>query len=202
MRTYLKVAIGAGLPFGLVMAALARAAAAADGSSGTKAVVLGLAGGAVFGVAMSALLGTAQVLADRKARRTAEMQAPGVRVLSAPARTRGAPARYTETIAVELPLRDAYAHCLDAPKAFEFARVEHADADQALIELKTARSLKSWGERVTLELEEVDANTTAIEITSRSRVRFTLADYGKNAENVQCVVAWLGRTLLEETARA
>ncbi|MFL5910108.1 MAG: hypothetical protein ACJ768_06005 [Gaiellaceae bacterium] len=31
----------------------------------------------------------------------------------------------------------------------------------------------------------------AIEITSRSRVRFTLADYGKNAENVQRVAGWL-----------
>jgi hypothetical protein len=190
-RTYLKIAIGAGLPFGLVMAALALAAAAVVGSSPTRAVALGFGAGAAFGLAMSALLGTAQVLADRKARRRDTIEGDGVRVLSTSPRTHAMPARYTQTLAVDLPLEDAYAECLQSADAFEFARVERTDAAHGIVELKTAMSLKSWGERVIIELEEIDARTTSIEITSRSRLRYTLADYGKNAENVQRVAEWI-----------
>jgi hypothetical protein len=61
-------------------------------------------------------------------------------------------------------------------------------------------SFKSWGERVVLQLHEASPSVTSVEVTSKAAFPLTLADYGKNAQNVQQVVDWLAEQPTSATA--
>lgn len=61
MNVYIKLALGTGVPFGVLIAL-------SQGSSSLPAAVIG---GVVFGVLMSAIIGTFQLRADRAAEREA-----------------------------------------------------------------------------------------------------------------------------------
>jgi len=97
----------------------------------------------------------------------------------------------TQTVEVPLPLADAYERCLSAADPIPRASLKDANEDERRITLKVPLSLKSWGERVVLRLHEAGPSATAVEVTSKASFPLTLADYGKNAQNVQQVVDWL-----------
>lgn len=99
----------------------------------------------------------------------------------------------SQTTEVALPLTEAYSHCLNAAQAIPRASVKEAQEATATITLKVPVTFKSWGERVVLQLHEGGPSTTAVEVTSRAWIPLTLADYGKNAQNVQQIVDWLAR---------
>ncbi len=97
----------------------------------------------------------------------------------------------TQTVEVELPIAETYKRCLHAADALHRASLKEAKEDAGMITLKVPVSVKSWGERVVLQLHEDGPSSTSVEVTSRPAVGMTRADYGKNARNVQEVVDWL-----------
>ena len=98
----------------------------------------------------------------------------------------------TQTVEVPLPLEEAYQKCLGAAEPIPRASLKDADEDLHRITLKIPVSFKSWGERVVLQLSDAGGSATSVEVTSKASFPLTLADYGKNAQNVQQVVDWLG----------
>jgi hypothetical protein len=96
-----------------------------------------------------------------------------------------------QTIKIALPRAEAYETCLKVAEAVPRARLDDFEEESGTIILTVPWSFKSWGERVVLRLSEADPSTTSIEVTSRASFPLTLADYGKNARNVQQVVDWL-----------
>jgi hypothetical protein len=99
----------------------------------------------------------------------------------------------TQTTEVSLPLDEAFEKCLKADQALRRAKLADFQEDSGTIRLNVGMSLKSFGERVTLQLREADGSATSIEVTSRASWPLTLADYGKNADNVQKLVDWLAK---------
>lgn len=98
----------------------------------------------------------------------------------------------TQTVEIPLPRAEAYQRCLNAAEAIPRASLKSAEEDEGRITLKVPISFKSWGERVVLQLREAGGGSaTSVEVASRASVPVTLADYGKNAQNVQQVVDWL-----------
>jgi hypothetical protein len=97
----------------------------------------------------------------------------------------------TQTTEVALPLAETYQKCLNAAGAIPRASLKDAKEDVGRITLKVPISLKSWGERIVLQLHEATPSATSVEVTSKAWFPLTLADYGKNAQNVQQVVDWL-----------
>jgi len=56
--------------------------------------------------------------------------------------------------------------------------------DECHFEVRTAWSVKSWGERLSVELAEAGGAATRVDLGSQSLCRFTLMDWGKNRDNV------------------
>ena len=96
-----------------------------------------------------------------------------------------------ETVTLQQPVAEAYQRCLNATEALPGSKVKSADEASNRIELKSKMSMKSWGEKVTLELSPEGKATTLVHVTSKPSVPITMADYGKNQANVNDVAAWL-----------
>ena len=97
----------------------------------------------------------------------------------------------TQTLEIPLPVAEAYEKCLRAAEPIPRASLKDADEQQGTIVFKVPISLKSWGERVTLQLSGSGPSATKVEVTSKASFPLTMADYGKNAQNVQQIVDWL-----------
>ncbi len=57
----------------------------------------------------------------------------------------------------------------------------------------TRTNMSSIGERISLELSQLDQETINIHITSRPIIKYTMLDYGKNYKNVECITNQLAR---------
>jgi hypothetical protein len=99
----------------------------------------------------------------------------------------------SQTVELALPLADAFEQCLKAREAVPHSSLRDSEESSGTITFGVRVSLKSWGERMTLQLRETGAATTSVEVTSQASFPLTLADYGKNAKNVQQVVDWLAK---------
>jgi hypothetical protein len=97
----------------------------------------------------------------------------------------------SQTTEVALPLDQAFETCLEAPTAVRRASLKDTDEETHTITVKVPISFKSWGERVTLQLRPAGPDATTVEVTSTASFPLTMADYGKNAQNVQQIVDWL-----------
>jgi hypothetical protein len=97
----------------------------------------------------------------------------------------------SQTTEVALPLEVVFDKCLGAAAAVPRATLKDAQQDTGTITLKVPVSFKSWGERVVLQLHEAGPSATSIEVRSKAWFPLTMADYGKNAKNVQQIVDWL-----------
>ena len=67
----------------------------------------------------------------------------------------------------------------------------YKDEGKARIEVRTGISFRSWGEKLTIEIERVGLNKTKIRVTSKPLVPTTIIDYGKNNENVVSLISFL-----------
>lgn len=56
--------------------------------------------------------------------------------------------------------------------------------DECHFEVRTAWSVKSWGERLSVELAEAGGEATMVHLCSQPLCRLTLMDWGKNRDNV------------------
>lgn len=90
-----------------------------------------------------------------------------------------------------VPVEEAYQRSLSATEALQRAKVDESDEQAGTVELKVGVSFKSWGERVRIELSPEGEGATRAQVTSRAALKTTLADYGKNRDNVQRVTEWL-----------
>ena len=99
----------------------------------------------------------------------------------------------TQLIEVAQPLDAIYEICLGAAEAVPHAYLKDANEDNRTITLKVPMSVKSWGERVVLQMNEVGPSATSVEVMSKASFPLTFTDYGKNAQNVQRIVDWLAR---------
>ena len=98
---------------------------------------------------------------------------------------------HEETITVPVPVADAFQRSVSATEALKRAKVDQSDEQAGVVELKVGVSFKSWGERVRIELSPEGEGSTRAQVTSRASLKTTMADYGKNRDNVQRVTEWL-----------
>lgn len=84
----------------------------------------------------------------------------------------------------------ALAHNIGGTK---FKLVSQDDAAHVM-EVKTGISLRSWGEKLRIELAP-EGSGTRVSVSSASRLKTTLIDYGKNNENVNAILGLVRRAL-------
>ncbi len=96
-----------------------------------------------------------------------------------------------EPITLQQPIEQVYQRSLSAAEAFKKAKLHESDEAARRVELKVGMSMKSWGERVSIELTADDESTTTAQVSSRASLGTTMIDYGKNHDNVEQVKACL-----------
>lgn len=76
-------------------------------------------------------------------------------------------------------------HKLQASKDF---KIISSTNDKNSIELKSGLSFESWGEKIEIETIKNENNVFTYLIKSKPIIEYTLADYGKNKENVDKII--------------
>jgi hypothetical protein len=94
-------------------------------------------------------------------------------------------------IHITVPLAEAYRRAAQALTVIG-GEVKREDPAEGKIEGIVSTSFVSWGENILIEVTAAD-NGALVRITSSSRWRTTVFDYGKNARNVRRFLDWLGR---------
>ncbi len=162
-RFYARAFAASSLP----VAAVSAGALALWGSPG-EGVRAALCSGVIFGIAMCVCCGWPHVICSRRRGQTD-------------------PSRASHATRLELGLAPpiAYEKCLAAVKRLRFSmRIDVAD-NPALIRARTALTMESFGERIEVRLSPKGDGRTEVSISSRPRVRLTIADFGVNFANVQ-----------------
>lgn len=72
-------------------------------------------------------------------------------------------------------------------------RISVRDQAAGRLEATIPISFKSWGEKVQVEVLGVDGDVL-VQVESASRLRTTLIDWGKNADNIARFTDWLTKT--------
>jgi hypothetical protein len=96
-----------------------------------------------------------------------------------------------ETVTIPLPVAEAFQRCQQVADAIPKSKLKRTDDSANTIELRTKVSIKSFGEKVELDLVPEGERATLVRVSSQAVVPTTLVDYGKNQANVNSVVSWL-----------
>jgi hypothetical protein len=176
-RLHLRLALATGIPFAVLWGGwFALTGAFAPGPGGLVIVaVAAVVAGALFGTAMSLVLGGIQLRAER-------------RTLG---RVRGRGGCASATIPVGTPAAEVLRRGAEAAAALPRAELTSVDPEAGILVLRGGMSWRSWGERIEITAAPRFDSATDVTITSRSAIPWTLVDYGVNARNVQRLAVWV-----------
>lgn len=169
MKIYLKLFFAAAIPYTVALSLLFRAP------------LLGLVLGLSFGALIAGVFGTLQVRSMEGKKRSDESYA----------------VRQTREFEVDRPLDEALKlakaaiESLDGTKVMKEASIRLTGHPTTTIEARTGLNWETYGEKITLRAEAVDADTTVIRIESRPRLRTTLIDYGRNLHHVNAISQYI-----------
>ncbi len=167
MKVYLKIFLITGIPYVILMVAY-------DVFHGVQVeLVFALLSGLVFGLFMSLIYGTLQILSTRKIVTGGDVSP-----------------RQTETVYLDISLDAAFDRCREAFSEIG-AKTKFEDREQGRIEAKTNINWKSFGEVILIQLCEQTTGQVSVQISSSPKLKMTLVDYGKGYENVKHITGFL-----------
>lgn len=140
------------------------------------AIRMGMVAGLLFGLMMAITLTAVHWWSMR--RRGFDPDAKGSRV------------DVRASVALALPPEEALARCRAALEANRHFRDVRVDPASGTVNARSRMSWASFGEVIECRVQPGDGGST-LEIRSRSAVRSTIVDYGKNRENVERIRAFL-----------
>ncbi|SDJ13673.1 hypothetical protein [Salimicrobium halophilum] len=90
---------------------------------------------------------------------------------------------------MDLPLsfEEAFEQCREAGLQLKKAEIQEERRRDGILLVHTGASWKSWGDEVLFQVQDIDATTTRVAVTSRPRMKGTMMDYGQNYENVSSI---------------
>ena len=98
--------------------------------------------------------------------------------------------RNVQTIQVEAPLETVFDICIKTIEKIP-AKVLKSDKTHGVIVAKTHMSLRSFGEKISVNLNKLTENSTQVQISSKSLVPTTIINSGENQDNVTRIAASL-----------
>jgi hypothetical protein len=105
---------------------------------------------------------------------------------------RGSRVKQEATISIQGQFHQIWGECIGTLERIDVENIA-LDTDRGLIAGETRRSMKSWGEILTVQIKVVSANECAVHVKSDCKMTTTLFDYGKNASNVRLFLQELSR---------
>ncbi|WP_347860920.1 hypothetical protein U0355_09445 [Salimicrobium sp. PL1-032A] len=92
-----------------------------------------------------------------------------------------------ELLDLPLSFEEAFEQCREAGLQLKKAEIKEERKRDGIIIIHTGASWKSWGDEILFQIQDTDASTTRVAVTSRPKVKMTMMDYGKNHENVSAI---------------
>ena len=175
-KIYVLLFLGTSLPFGIIMGLIQWPALGP-----AQAVKIGLWAGAAFGLIVTAIAGPLHAWSKRKS----NAGGSGDNVQESDSWRAGA----SQSMEVRGAKEKLFQLALSSLAEFDKLEIKNQDPEQGIIEAETGQTWKSWGEQVRIRFEAVSPDQTRVEAASRSAVKTTLIDFGKNRENVQRILA-------------
>ena len=169
MKTYLKIFLATGIPFGIVTGIFYGFQFGFFSS-----LVGGLIGAIIFGGLMSLVLGFLHRWSVKQIASDKSEAAMGI--------------YQVRNIELWLPYNRAFTLCIRSLDSIKKCKIHREDRSLGKIAAKTGMTWKTFGDVISFEVFSIDDDRTHIKILSRPLVRTTLVDYGKNLENVETIV--------------
>jgi len=163
MKVYIKLFLAAAIPYSLALSLLFRSP------------ILGTVLGVFFGVLIAGVFGTLQVHSMQGKKRADASYA----------------VHQTREIEIDVPLDQALVLARAALQSIAGVIIKPTPTAPHKIEARTGLNWETYGERITLSIAPLDADTTTIRIESRPRLRTTLIDYGRNLHYVNAISQFL-----------
>jgi hypothetical protein len=95
---------------------------------------------------------------------------------------------HTLSLEILLPIKSVESVIQEAILSIPKAKIK--STSNKVFEAKTGMTWKSFGEDILITLEEKDSSIIA-KINSKSSIKTTILDYGKNLENVQVISSYI-----------
>jgi hypothetical protein len=168
LNIYLKIFLRAGIPFGVFMGCLFGYLEGAH-----KGLIAGITSGLLFGTWMSVIFGTVHEVCTKKIYGPGEVNP-----------------KQSKAIESNLPFDSGFEKCVNALGHFG-AKITAQDKAQGRIEAKTGMTWKSFGETISIHLDDLKNGTIKIQISSAPVIKTTIMDYGKGRANVETIASLL-----------
>ena len=162
MKIYIKLFLAAMIPYTIVFGLV------------LQNPLLALAMGITLGAIIAGVFGTLHVRSMDGKKRAYESYA----------------VQQTRDIEIDLPFDEALILARAALQSIEGAAIvkeTSSETGTTAISARTGLNWETYGEKINLRLERIDAETTLLHIDSRPRLRTTLIDYGRNLHNVNVI---------------
>jgi hypothetical protein len=170
VKLFIKVLFGAGIPFGILLGVVYTLEY--DLETGIR---VGPAAGAAFGLIFGLVVCLIHLIAKKRA---------GLNGTSDRAAA-------SQTLDLSMDAKQAFDLVLAGLEQVRKCEVTHADRETGIIEAESGQTWKSWGERIAAQIVALESGKTRLTLTSRSAVKTTLVDFGKNQENILAVLSVL-----------
>jgi len=162
MKIYLKLFLAAAIPYTLAFGMILR----------NPILAIGI--GVTLGLVIAGVFGTLQVRSMDGKKKVDTSYA----------------VQQTRTIEIDLPFDEALVlarAALQSINGVTIVKETVSGIGAGTINARTGLNWETYGEKITLSLERIDAETTLLHIDSRPRLRTTLIDYGRNLHNVNTI---------------
>ncbi|WP_022668157.1 hypothetical protein [Desulfospira joergensenii] len=168
IKLFFKIFFATSIPFGLIMGLLQWPVQGPEG-----ALKIGFQAGAGFGLIVSLITCTIHFITKRKANLD------------------GASEKAAFSKEIDLPMTPdrAFDLVLEGLNRVKKCETTLEDRGTGRIEAEAGQTWKSWGEAITADVTATEPGRTQVKLSSRSQVRTTLVDFGKNQENVRAILS-------------
>jgi hypothetical protein len=95
------------------------------------------------------------------------------------------------TIVLPMSFEDAFDICESSVQAVKGLNIKATNKQQGTIIARTSVTWKSFGEDIVYSLSQTDSSETVVRLSSKPLLATTLADYGKNFDNVEKIQSYL-----------
>lgn len=92
--------------------------------------------------------------------------------------------RHNRTIELNVSYDEAFDLCLESIGLIKRPKIKKNDRSEGIINATAGINWRTWGEKISFKIIEIDTNHTQVEFSSKPIVPITLIDWGKNLENI------------------
>ena len=168
VNLFFKVFFASGIPFGIIMGLLQWPVLGPE-----WALKIGLQAGGGFGLIVSLIACTMHFITKKRAGLDGQSDK----------------AAFSKEMTLPMKKDRAFDLVIAGLERVKNCKITLENREAGRIEAEAGQTWKSWGEVITAEIHLTEDEGTRVSVSSRSQVKTTLIDFGKNQENIRAILS-------------